>query len=236
MKTSQDVHMIKDVGPALAYLLAAQGELTLIDTGLVIRMDKVIAGIERAGYTVSDLRVIVLTHYHHDHVGCAAKLSQLSGAKIAAHQDEVVYITREEKLPAKSLVKRVLFWLFDRVALWVWDPKHETHIKKVDLPLKEGDIVQALGGLQVLHVPGHTPGSIALYHPTRQMLFCGDTLTNRGKIRCSPWHASVNVNQARHSARKLTGYPVEVAYFGHGDPILEQAGCKIKKAVDGLPT
>jgi glyoxylase-like metal-dependent hydrolase (beta-lactamase superfamily II) len=236
MKTAPDVHMIKDVGPAPIYLLASEGELTLIDAGLVLKMDKVIAGIERAGCTVSDLKAIVLTHYHHDHVGCAAGLSRLSGAKIAAHQDEVVYITREKKLPAKSLVKRLLFRLFDRLALWAWDPKHETHIKKVDLPLKEGDIVKALGGLQVLHVPGHTPGSIALYHPIRQMLFCGDTITNRSKIRCSPWHASVDVDQARHSARRLASYPVEVAYFGHGDPILEQAGLKIKEAIDRLPT
>jgi glyoxylase-like metal-dependent hydrolase (beta-lactamase superfamily II) len=133
-------------------------------------------------------------------------------------------------------LKRLFFWLVDRVALWVWDPAHEAHIDKVDLSLKEGDVVNALGGLQVLHAPGHTPGSIALYHPTRQMLFCGDTITNRKEIRCSPSYISVDVDQARDSARKLADYPVEVAYFGHGTPILEQAGQKIKEAVDKLPT
>jgi glyoxylase-like metal-dependent hydrolase (beta-lactamase superfamily II) len=63
------------------------------------------------------------------------------------------------------------------------------------------------------------------------MLFCGDTITNRNKIRCSPWHASTDVTQARNSARKLAGYPVEAACFGHGKPILEQAGAKLKEAI-----
>ena len=232
MEITPDIHMLAGVGPAPIYLLASNEELTLIDTGLVIKMDQVIAGIEKTGYAVSDLKVIVLTHCHHDHVGCAAELSRLSGAKIAAHRDEVPYITREKKLPATSLLKRLIFWLFDRAALWVLDPKHKTHIEKVDLPLKEGDVIKALGGLQALHVPGHTPGSIALYHPIRQTLFCGDTLTNRNKIRCSPWHAPVDVAQARRSALKLAGYPVEMAYFGHGEPILEQAGTRIKEALD----
>jgi glyoxylase-like metal-dependent hydrolase (beta-lactamase superfamily II) len=234
MKIAPDVHMIEGVGPASIYLLASDGELTLMDTGLTCKIDKAIAGIEQTGHAISDLKTIVLTHCHYDHTGCAAELSRLSGAKIAAHQDEVPYITREKKLPATSLLKRLLFWLFEHVALWVCGPAHKAYIDKVDLPLKEGDVVKALGGLQVLHVPGHTPGSIALYHPTRQMLFCGDTITNRGKIRFSPWHASVDVEQARNSARKLASYPVEVAYFGHGDPIPEQAGAKIKEAIDQL--
>lgn len=229
MQIAPDIYKFDGVGTSHVYLLASDGKLTLIDTGIFCK--RVIARIEQARYAVTDLKTIVLTHCHFDHIGCAAKLSRLSGAKIAAHQDEVPYITREKGLPTPSLLKRLIFRLFNRVIPWVLDLKHERDINKVDRLLKEGDIVDALGGLQVLHVPGHTPGSIALYHPTRKILFCGDALTNKKKVRCSVWHASTDWGQAQDSARKLASYPVEIACFGHGTPITEQAGLKIKEAV-----
>ena len=232
MRIAPDVHMLEGVGPAPVYLLASDKELTLIDSGMIGKTDKVIAQIEKAGYAASALKTIVLTHYHHDHVGCAAELARFSGARIAAHRAEVPYITREKRLPATSLLKRFLFWLFDRVLLWICDPADETFIAKVDLPLEEGDEIETWGGLQVVHVPGHTPGSIVLYHPTRQTLFCGDAITNRSKIRYSPWNFSTDSSQALDSACRVANFPVETACFGHGAPILEQAGARIQEAME----
>ena len=232
MRIAPDVYMLEGVGPAPAYLLVSGGDLTLIDSGMIGKTDKVIAQIEKAGYAASALETIVLTHCHHDHVGCAAELARLSGARIAAHRDEVPYITRKKRLPTTSLLKRFLFWLFDRVLLWICDPAHKTYIAKVDSPLEEGDEIAALGGLQVIHVPGHTPGSIVLYHPVRRVLFCGDAITNRNRIRYSPWYISTDASQAQDSACRMADYPVETACFGHGAPILEQAGTKIKKAME----
>jgi glyoxylase-like metal-dependent hydrolase (beta-lactamase superfamily II) len=232
MRIAPDVHMLKGVGTAPIYLLVSDKELTLIDSGMIGRTDKVIAQIEEAGYDASALKTIVLTHYHHDHVGCAAELARRTGARIAAHRDEVVYITREKRLPATSLLKRFLFWLFDRVLLWILDPADKTFIAKVDLPLEAGDEIETFDGLQVIHVPGHTPGSIVLYHPARQMLFCGDAITNRSKIRHSPWYVSTDSSQALDSACWVANLPVETACFGHGAPILEQAGTVIKEAME----
>jgi glyoxylase-like metal-dependent hydrolase (beta-lactamase superfamily II) len=228
----EDIIKFDRVGYSHVYLLASDGKLTLIDSGMCCK--RVRARIEEEGYAVTDLKTIVLTHAHFDHTGCAAKLAKESGAKIVAHQDEAPYITREKGLPTPSPLKFLIFRLFNRVLPRLLDLKHERDINKVDRLLKEGDIVDALGGLQVLHVPGHTPGSIALYHPTRKILFCGDALTNKKKVRCSVWHASTDWKKAQNSARKLASYPAEVAYFGHGTPILEQAGKKIKEAIDQL--
>ena len=232
MRIAPDVHMLVGVGPAPVYLLVSDKELTLIDSGMVGQTDKVIAEIEKAGYAASALKTIVLTHYHHDHVGCAAELASLTGARIAAHRDEVVYITRKKSLPASSLLQRLLFWLFDPVLLWILDPADETFIAEVDLPLEEGDEIETFDGLQVIHVPGHTPGSIALHHPARQMLFCGDAITNRREIRYSPRHVSTDSSQALDSACRMASFPVETACFGHGTPILEQAGARIKEAME----
>jgi hydroxyacylglutathione hydrolase len=233
MKTlPEDIHKFDGVGPSHVYLLASDDGFTLIDTGVFY--NRMIAQMKQVGYAVTDLKTIVLTHAHFDHTGCAAMLSRDSGAKIIAHQDEACYITREKGLPTPSLLKLLIFRLFNRVIPRLLDLKHERDISKVDRLLKEGDIVDALGGLQVLHVPGHTPGSIALYHPTRRILFCGDAITNKKKVRCSVWHASTDWDQAKDSARKLASYPAEIACFGHGTPITEQAEKKIKEAIDQL--
>jgi len=105
---------------------------------------------------------------------------------------------------------------------------------KVDRALQDGEVVEALGGLRVIHVPGHTPGSIALYQPERQILFCGDAIFNRspmgGKqgIRFPPSIVSVDSIRAQAAARKLAALPVEVLCCGHGEPILEGAGERLR--------
>lgn len=224
IQIAPDVYMLEDVGSAPAFLLVSGGELALIDTGMIGKAPKVIAQMEEKGYAVSDVRTILLTHCHCDHTGGAAELSRLSGARILAHQDEIPYIKQERTQPATSVLPRVLFWLFDRV--------YKTHISSIDVALQDGDIVDVLDGLEVIHVPGHTPGSIALYQAERQMLFSGDALVNESEkgIQCTSAFDS-DREQARKSACKLITRPVKIACFGHGEPILEQAGEKIKAAI-----
>lgn len=227
IQIAPDVHMLEDVGSAPAFLLVSGGELALIDTGMVGKAPNVITQMEEKGFAVSDVRTIVLTHCHCDHTGGAAELAKLSGAKILAHQDEIPYIKQERTQPAASPLMRVLFWLFDRV--------YQTHISNIDIALQDGDIVDALDGLEVIHVPGHTPGSIALYQAKRQMLFSGDAIFNEsetGKTGIQWTNAFTgDREQAEKSAHKLVMRPVKMAFFGHGEPILEQAGERIKAAL-----
>jgi glyoxylase-like metal-dependent hydrolase (beta-lactamase superfamily II) len=91
-------------------------------------------------------------------------------------------------------------------------------------------LVEALGDMHVVHVPGHTPGSMALYQPERQILFCGDALfnanplTGRPGLRLPPPLVTVDSAQARESVRKLSALAVEVLCCGHGEPIVVVAG------------
>jgi glyoxylase-like metal-dependent hydrolase (beta-lactamase superfamily II) len=227
IQIAPDVHMLEDVGSAPAFLLVTGNELALIDTGMIGETPKVIAQMEEKGFAASDVQMIVLTHCHCDHTGGAAELAKLSGAKIAAHQDEIPYIKQDETQPTTSPLRRMLFWLFDRV--------YRTHIRGVDIALQDRDVVDILGGLEAIHVPGHTPGSMALYQPERQMLFSGDALFNEsetGKTGIQWTNAfTSDKEQARRSAHKLITRPVDLACFGHGEPILEQAGERIRAAL-----
>jgi glyoxylase-like metal-dependent hydrolase (beta-lactamase superfamily II) len=225
-----NIYLVEGLRVAHVYVLTSEEGLTLIDSGTPGEADKIVKQIEGADYALSDIRAIVMTHAHSDHTGCMAELARRSGAQVLAHRDEVDYLEQTASLPYKTLMQRLIFGMSERV-LSRFVPC------KVDRSLKDGDVVETLGGLRVIHVPGHTPGSIALYQPERRVLFCGDAIFNQlpvgGKqgVRFPPAIVCVDLSQARVSTRKLAALPTEVVCFGHGEPILERAGERMRAAL-----
>ncbi len=98
---------------------------------------------------------------------------------------------------------------------------------KVDLALKEGD---AVAGLVVVHVPGHTPGSIALLDRSRKVLFTGDALTFRnGKVSPPPERFTVDQEAARRSIARIKSLDFESMLSGHGGPLTPTASAKVRE-------
>lgn len=222
-----DVYLMEGLRGSNVYLLASDDELTLVDAGLGSDVDEIVAQLEEGGYALSQLRTILLTHVHGDHVGGAAELAQRPGARIVAHRDEVPYVEQTSSLKLSSLVGRVMNWFSSRVLF-------RTDACEVDRAVEEGDVVGALGGLEVIHTPGHTPGAMSLYQRERRILFCGDALFNANPMTGRPGLdfpirlVSVNNAQARESVRKLAELPIDVLCCGHGEPILDGANGKIR--------
>jgi glyoxylase-like metal-dependent hydrolase (beta-lactamase superfamily II) len=216
-----DVYLLEGLRSNV-YLLVSSAGLTLVDSSLRGEADRIVAQLQEKDYALSELRQIVLTHAHGDHVGNASELARRSGAQVLAHRDEVPYIEQTTPLPSHSLLQRLLISLGDRLLF-------RTAPCQVDEALEEWDVIEALGGMRVIHTPGHTPGSICLYQPERRILFCGDTLFNRNpmtgkeELQLPRSLVTVDVARMRESVRKLLAYPVDVLCFGHGEPILKGA-------------
>ncbi|MDT0610523.1 MBL fold metallo-hydrolase [Streptomyces sp. DSM 40712] len=94
-----------------------------------------------------------------------------------------------------------------------------------------GDVLDFGGGALVVHVPGHTDGSIALLLPSHGVLFTGDA------VAASPVDGGVmlgvfNVDRDRavDSFRRLADLDAEVACFGHGDPVIRRAAEALREA------
>jgi len=223
-----DIFMLEGLRIANVYLLASPEGLTLVDCGITGEAGKITDQIKKAGYAIADLRQVLITHAHNDHTGSLKEIIRLSGAKVLAHQDEVPYLTRTAKVPPGSRLQSFLFWLSARLM-------PGPSAVAVDIALKDGEIVPGTGGFMVVHTPGHTPGSLCLYHPERHILICGDAIINKhpltGKkgLRESAATFSVNPAEMRESIRKLAGLEVDVLLSGHGDPILENASTLIRK-------
>jgi glyoxylase-like metal-dependent hydrolase (beta-lactamase superfamily II) len=108
----------------------------------------------------------------------------------------------------------------------------------VNRALREGHVIESLGGLQVLHTPGHTPGRMCPYHAQRRMLFCGDLLFNMHPLTGQPGlrlampFVSLDMGQVRESAHKVAALPLEALCFGHGEPIVKGAQRRLQALLE----
>jgi hydroxyacylglutathione hydrolase len=102
------VYLLEGLRGGNVYLAAAGTEPTLIDSGMPGDGQRIEAQLEEVGYALTDLRYIVLTHAHLDHVGSVARLADRSGAQVLAHRDEVPYIQERKPMPATSGLRRLL--------------------------------------------------------------------------------------------------------------------------------
>jgi len=180
---------------------SATREALVIDPG-----DEIGRILELLGRHHLTVKAIVSTHAHIDHVGGLAKLHQYTGAPVMMHRDDLpLYHGMEEQA----------------AFLGVAPPE----IGEVDQFLRDGDVVQ-WGSLstQVLHTPGHSPGSVSLYLPpdagrgsaVPPQLYAGDTLFAGSIGRTDLWGGSMDqIFDSIH--HKLMQLPENtVVHPGHG--------------------
>ena len=227
------VYMMERLLVANVYLLQSDSGATLIDSGTIIDADRILAQISQAGYDASDICNIVITHMHGDHAGGAPKLSQYLDSQIMAHREDAPYISRTARIPAFASFKHLVNWLDSNVVL----PHPPCKVTRL---LEEGDKIDALGGCEIIHTPGHTAGSICLYQPDRQILFCGDALFNANPVTRKPGLSlplrlvTMDNTQALQTVRKIARLPINALCFGHGEPIKVGVGEKLEKLVSNF--
>ena len=102
----------------------------------------------------------------------------------------------------------------------------------VDRELVDGDMLDFGGGAEILAIPGHTEGSIAIHLPSHGVLFTGDTIANVGSVMLGTFNQ--DRAQTVASFRRLATLDVETACFGHGEPIASGAGTKLREVAATL--
>lgn len=231
MEIIPNVHLIPGLRGANAYLLLGS-TLTLVDAGMPGSEETILGYVEGLGLTAADLARIVITHYHLDHVGSLAALKARTSAQVLAHPGDEPFISGEQSPPpASSAIMRFLFWLAAPLMPSA-DPA------PVDLPVQDGDHLDTpgpLSGVTVVHVPGHTPGSIALHFPSERLLICGDTIDHRrNRLGPPPKPFTTDMDQAVASLRRMADLEFDVLCPGHGTPIVGRADEQVRAMVQSL--
>jgi len=99
----------------------------------------------------------------------------------------------------------------------------------VDRVVKDGDVLsEVMGGLRVVFTPGHAPGHLAFWQPTRRILFCGDVIIHAGGLRLPMALATVDMAEDKRSIKRLAELDASIVCFGHGGPLTRQAAQAIR--------
>lgn len=207
--------------------LIVEDELTLIDTGYPSTTPKIIDFVRRLGRRPEEIRLIIITHCHPDHDGGMRELKKITGARTACHKADIMVADQPLPYPRRfqaALELRPLAPLRSRLGI----PADE-----IDIKLEGGEELPPLGGLKVVHTPGHTPGSICLLAPKYKLLFAGDTLT-RKEDRILPVRRSVSLDTVKvlDSVKTIAGLDFDKVCFGHRQPVMTQARDRVIEWLD----
>ncbi len=122
------------------------GELLLIDAGAGRSYDRIVSNIESLGFDLARLKTVLATHGHIDHIGALHEFRDRLGAKIVAHELDSDAIEKGHGTAAEVYRVRYVPCPVD------------VRLQGSESMLEVGDLV-----VNVVHIPGHTPGSIAAY-------------------------------------------------------------------------
>jgi hydroxyacylglutathione hydrolase len=157
---------------------AQAADYTLVDCGLIEMGTYKLEQIENAGVSLGAIKRIIMTHTHVDHIGCLPEIkAAIPHAEVWVHKEEAAYLERGDD--------RIVFGneMFESVIRSQYDIPEGFFAIEVQRKL-EGEEEVDLGGIpfRVIHLPGHSAGSIGLFNEKHRLFMSGDTIYADGAI------------------------------------------------------
>ncbi len=206
----------KRLGINRCYIIKADGCI-MVDTGPPKSERFIEKWLSTLPIIPHDIRLIVLTHGHADHVGAAMKVKQITGAEIAIHKYD------QDLFEQGTMVWPTAVTTWGQVALILMKPFQTLfHFPggKVDVVLGNKGLSLEEYGIpgSVIHTPGHTPGSVSVLLNSGEA-FVGCMTHNNLPFRLKPGLPifAEDLPKLKDSWRSLLGGGVEIIYPGHGD-------------------
>ncbi len=221
MKIADGLHR---VGPGLVscYLVEEAGGVTVVDAGMPGFFSELLAELAAMGRGPEDIRALILTHGHSDHIGFAERLRRERNVPVSIHELDAAMARGEDKGGARSAgpVKPLPMLRF----LWFGIRKGALRTPTIGEVATFGDgaTLDVPGSPRVILVPGHSPGSSALHVPSRDALLVGDAIATQsvagGAVGPMIAPFSADPAQALASLGRLEEIEAHWVLPGHGQP------------------
>ena len=216
MRIVDGVHAIPGISWSRAYLIEDE-TLALVDAGLPWNARAVVRYVESIGRKPEEISTILITHSHPDHTSGVPNIVRRTQASVRAHVDDT-------KAHRGGEVSLSYMGVFSSLSVPV------PFLRRTPVsPLTDGDVLPLLGGIKVIHTPGHTPGSVCYMVENQGLLFSGDTLFSDGTTvsRSVPF-PGYDGRKYRDSLERLACLEFDALCGGHGEPLVGNASDRLK--------
>ena len=220
MQLAPSLHRLGN-GLINTYLLEEAGQVTIIDAGVPGYWGDLPGELAAMGRSIEDVRAIVLTHGHSDHIGFAERMRRERHTPVQVHELDAALARGEVPNPAKGLGPTrigplVRFMLYAGLRGGLRNrPLGEV------ATFGDGATLDVPGSPRVILVPGHTPGSAALHVPSHDALFVGDAFATKAVTtgdegpRVAPFTA--DADEAVRSLSRIEHLDARWILPGHGE-------------------
>ncbi|MDY6790014.1 MAG: MBL fold metallo-hydrolase [Thermodesulfobacteriota bacterium] len=204
------------LGADYCYVIKDKGAI-MIDGGTPGKGGKFIKSIKKTSLTSEEIRLIILTHGHWDHIGSAKDIKEITGAKIAMHKLEKEWLEKS----LKPLPPGVTRWgrSFAKI-LALFMPLIHFPATDVDITLGDEEFSLIEFGIsgKVIHTPGHSQGSVSVLLETGDA-FVGDMAMNGFPLRFNPGLPILaeDLKKVNESWKMLLEMGAKTIYPAHGN-------------------
>jgi glyoxylase-like metal-dependent hydrolase (beta-lactamase superfamily II) len=189
------------------YILSCEGGIILVDVGFTqLCLNNISAELREIGKGWGDVRMVLITHAHGDHIDNLERVLELAG------NPEVIIGEGDEKML-----------------------EEQTGVK-ADAILDTGDLIGACGGIEVVRIPGHSDGNLCFYLRKERALIVGDTIfgDEDGSLYPPPEKYSSDAALAARGLSKLLNYDFDALLLSHGVNVLSGARRRVEDLVDAI--
>lgn len=186
-----------------SWILDCSEGTVLIDGGMIpAHVEGIGKELKSIGKDWGDVKLILITHKHGDHIKNLPELVKKTRAPVKAHELEAPLIKEAVGVKVEGL--------------------------------KDHTVIPYCGGIEIIHVPGHSEGNSSYYLPKYKAIIAGDTIfgDEEGTLMPPPERYCLDAQQAASEMKRLLDYDFDVFIYTHGKDIMKDAKKRVKALID----